>query len=88
LNETLKKGEILVTSHTDPGWTPLFLSAGGLVMEIGGLLTHGSVVAREMGIPAVVGLKNATKLIKTGDRIKIDGSTGLVEFISEKIEIQ
>jgi len=75
----LEPGEILVVPSTDPGWTPLFLTAGGLVMEMGGANSHGAVVAREYGIPAVVGLPNATTRISTGDRITVDGATGTVQ---------
>jgi pyruvate,water dikinase len=78
----LEPGEILVCPATDPGWTPLFLAAGGLVMEIGGLVTHGSVVAREYGIPAVVGVHNATTRLQTGQRVRVDGSTGRVTVLS------
>jgi rifampicin phosphotransferase len=85
-DEKIETGEILVTSHTDPGWTPLFLQISGLVTEVGGVLTHGSVVAREMGIPAIVGLKNATKIIKTGDKIEIDGKTGILKILSDEFE--
>jgi pyruvate,water dikinase len=74
----LEPGEILVAPSTDPGWTPLFLTAGGLVMEMGGMMSHGAVVAREYGIPAVVGVANATERIATGDTITVDGSSGLV----------
>ena len=74
----LAPGEILVCPGTDPAWTPLFLSAGGLVMEVGGLMTHGSVVAREYGIPAVVGVHEATTRLKTGQRVRVDGSAGRV----------
>ncbi len=74
----LEPGEILVTPSTDPGWTPLFLTAGGLVMEMGGANSHGAVVAREYGIPAVVGVLGATKKISTGDRIRVDGTNGVV----------
>jgi pyruvate,water dikinase len=80
---SLNKGEILVAPFTDPGWTPLFINAAGLVMEIGGLLTHGTVVAREYGIPAVVGITDATKIIKTGQRIRVDGNAGFVLVIEE-----
>ncbi len=72
----LRKGEILVAPFTDPGWTPLFLTAGGLVMEIGGVMSHGAVVAREYGIPAVVGVKDATRLLRDGELIEVDGATG------------
>jgi rifampicin phosphotransferase len=80
---SIKKGEILVAPFTDPGWTPLFINAAGLVMEIGGLLTHGTVVAREYGIPAVVGITDATKKIKTGQKIRVDGNSGFVMIIEE-----
>ena len=74
----LAPGEILVCPGTDPAWTPLFMAAGGLVMEVGGLMTHGSVVAREYGIPAVVGVHEVTSRLKTGQRIRVDGSSGEV----------
>lgn len=74
----LEPGEILVAPSTDPGWTPLFLSAGGLVMEMGGAVSHGAVVAREYGIPAVVGVHGATERITTGQHITVDGSRGTV----------
>ena len=63
---------------TDPGWTPLFRTAGGLVMEMGGANSHGAVVAREYGIPAVVGVADATRLITTGQRVTVDGGAGTV----------
>lgn len=74
----LEPGEILVAPSTDPGWTPLFLTAGGLVMEMGGAMSHGAVVAREYGIPAVVGAPGATERITTGQLITVDGSAGTV----------
>ncbi len=74
----LSPGEILVAPSTDPGWTPLFLTASGLVMEMGGAMSHGAVVAREYGIPAVVGALGATERIATGQRITVDGSEGTV----------
>ncbi|MEW9700356.1 phosphoenolpyruvate synthase [Paenibacillus sp. SI8] len=74
----LSKGEIMIAPFTDPGWTPLFHSTVGLVMEVGGLMTHGAVVAREYGIPAVVGIDGATRLIRDGDRIRLDGTRGYV----------
>ena len=74
----IEPGEILVAPSTDPGWTPLFLTAGGLVMEMGGAMSHGSVVAREYGIPAVVGVPLATTRIVTGQRITVDGGAGTV----------
>src|ERR1041384_4449909 len=78
----LEPGEILVAPSTDPGWTPLFLTAGGLVMEMGGPMSHGAIVAREYGIPAVVGVPDATERIETGQRITIDGSVGIVNLES------
>jgi pyruvate,water dikinase len=78
LGARLEPGEILVAPSTDPGWTPLFLTAGGLVMEMGGMMSHGAVVAREYGIPAVVGVAGATDQIRTGQRVTIDGSAGTV----------
>jgi phosphohistidine swiveling domain-containing protein len=75
---SLEPGEILVAPSTDPGWTPLFLTAGGLVMEMGGPMSHGAIVAREYGIPAVVGVPDATERIETGQRITVDGSAGEV----------
>jgi pyruvate,water dikinase len=74
----LEPGEILVAPSTDPGWTPLFLTAGGLVMEMGGPNSHGAVVAREYGIPAVVGVPDATLLLSSGQRITVDGAAGTV----------
>jgi pyruvate,water dikinase len=79
--ETLQKGEILIAPFTDPGWTPLFINAAGVVVEVGGFMTHGSVVAREYGIPAVVGVENATKRIQTGQRIRLNGDEGFIEIL-------
>jgi pyruvate,water dikinase len=76
----LEPGEILVAPSTDPGWTPLFLTAGGLVMEMGGSNSHGAVVAREYGIPAVVGVPEATNLIETGQLVTVDGAAGVVSL--------
>lgn len=77
----LEAGDILVTSFTDPSWTPLFVSIKGLVTEIGGLMTHGAVIAREYGLSAVVGVEDATKLIKDGERIRVNGTEGYVEIL-------
>ena len=77
----LSKGDILVTKFTDPSWTPLFVSIGGLVAEVGGMATHGSVVAREYGLPAVVGVESATRLIREGQRIRVNGTEGFVELL-------
>jgi phosphohistidine swiveling domain-containing protein len=74
----IEPGEILVAPVTDVAWTPLFAQAAGLVVEVGGLLSHGSIVAREYGVPAVVGVAGATRTIRTGDRITLDGATGHV----------
>ena len=79
----LAPGEILVCPGTDPSWTPLFLAAGGLVMEVGGLMTHGAVVAREYGLPAVVGVHDATHRLRTGQRVRVDGSSGAVVLLSD-----
>jgi rifampicin phosphotransferase len=79
----LEDGDILVTTFTDPSWTPLFVSIKGLVTEVGGLMTHGAVIAREYGLPAVVGVENATKLIKDGQRIRVHGTEGYIEILSE-----
>ncbi len=76
----LEPGEILVAPSTDPGWTPLFLTAGGLVMEMGGPNSHGAVVAREYGIPAVVGVPDATSRLSTGQRVTVDGAAGTVSI--------
>lgn len=84
--DVLAKGEILVAPFTDPGWTPLFINAAGLVMEVGGLMTHGSVVAREYGIPAVVGVLDATSQIQSGQRIRVHGDQGYVEMLPERGE--
>lgn len=78
----LAEGDILVTAFTDPSWTPLFVSIKGLVTEVGGLMTHGAVIAREYGLPAVVGVENATKLIKDGQRIRVNGTEGYVETLA------
>jgi pyruvate,water dikinase len=78
---TLERGEIMVAAFTDIGWTPYFSLIGGLVTEIGSPLSHGAVVAREYGIPAVVSAKGALRFIKTGDVVQLDGSKGTVEVI-------
>jgi phosphohistidine swiveling domain-containing protein len=83
----LEPGEILVAPSTDPGWTPLFLTAGGLVMEMGGSNSHGAVVAREYGIPAVVGVPDATSLISSAQTVTVDGAAGLVLLLGEPSQI-
>lgn len=77
----VEEGDILVTAFTDPSWTSLFVSIKGLVAEVGGMMTHGSVVAREYGLPAVVSVENATRLIKDGQRIRVNGTKGYVEIL-------
>ncbi|MFS0728233.1 phosphoenolpyruvate synthase [Paenibacillus sp. 1P07SE] len=77
----LEEGDILVTAFTDPGWTPLFVSIKGLITEVGGLMTHGAVIAREYGLPAVVGVEHATRLIRDGQRIRVHGTEGYVEIL-------
>jgi pyruvate,water dikinase len=77
----LEMGDILVTAYTDPSWTPLFVAIAGLVTEVGGLMTHGAVIAREYGLPAVVGVEHATALIRDGQRIRVHGTDGYVEIL-------
>nr|WP_229825784.1 rifamycin-inactivating phosphotransferase [Streptomyces sindenensis] len=77
----LEEGDILVTRFTDPSWSPLFLGVAGLVTEVGGLMTHGAVIAREYGLPAVVGVDRATRLIRDGQRIRVHGTDGYVEIL-------
>jgi len=77
----LEAGDILVTAYTDPSWTPLFVAIKGLVTEVGGLMTHGAVIAREYGLPAVVGVERATRLIRDGQRIRVHGTDGYVEIL-------
>ncbi|GAA2186679.1 rifamycin-inactivating phosphotransferase [Micromonospora lupini] len=77
----LEPGDILVTSYTDPSWSPLFVAVEGLVTEVGGLMTHGAVIAREYGLPAVVGVADATRLIRDGQRIRVHGTDGYVEIL-------
>ncbi|MFD8662683.1 rifamycin-inactivating phosphotransferase [Streptomyces globisporus] len=77
----LEEGDILVTRFTDPSWSPLFLGVAGLVTEVGGLMTHGAVIAREYGLPAVVGVDRATRLIRDGQRIRVHGTDGYVEML-------
>lgn len=79
----LAPGDILVAERTDPGWVMLFAAASGLVIERGSLLSHAAIVAREMGIPAVVGLRGACRWLRDGDWIEVDGSTGIVRRLGE-----
>jgi pyruvate,water dikinase len=78
----LEAGDILVTAFTDPSWTPVFVAVAGLVTEVGGLMTHGAVIAREYGLPAVVGVVHATRLIRDGQKIRVNGTDGYVEILS------
>ena len=78
----LEVGDILVTAYTDPSWTPVFPTIAGLVTEVGGLMTHGAVIAREYGLPAVVGVDQATRLIPDGQRIRVNGTDGYVEILA------
>jgi rifampicin phosphotransferase len=77
----LEAGDILVTAYTDPSWTPLFVAISALVTEVGGLMTHGAVIAREYGLPAVVGVEHATELIRDGQRIRLNGTDGYIELL-------
>ena len=80
--DRLERGEILVTRFTDPGWTPIFHLLGGVVTETGGVLSHAAVISREYGIPAILNLQGATHRLRDGQRLRIDGSTGIVEILS------
>jgi pyruvate,water dikinase len=82
---SLLPGEILVVTTTDVGWTPLFLVAAGVVTELGGPLSHAAVVARELGVPSVVNAAGATRFLRTGDRVRVDGDRGVVERLSERV---
>ncbi|UPK63637.1 phosphoenolpyruvate synthase [Rhodococcus pyridinivorans] len=78
----LEPGDILVTAFTDPSWTPAFVTVSALVTEVGGVMTHGAVIAREYGLPAVVGVEDATRIIRDGQRIRVHGTEGYVEILS------
>ena len=78
----LQPGEVLVTTITNVGWTPLFPRAAAVITDVGAPLSHAAIVARELGIPAVVGCGNATMRLKTGDRVRVDGTAGTVEVLS------
>ena len=79
----LAPGDILVTTFTDPSWTPLFVGIAAVVTEVGGLMTHGAVIAREYGLPAVVAVPDATRLIRDGQRIRVHGTDGYVELLPD-----
>jgi pyruvate,water dikinase len=82
--DSLRPGEVLVTTVTNVGWTPLFPRAAAVVTDVGAPLSHAAIVARELGIPAVVGCGNATTRLHTGDRVRVDGARGLVEVLTER----
>ncbi|MFA9404064.1 MAG: PEP-utilizing enzyme, partial [Anaerolineales bacterium] len=81
--DVIRRGEILVTHSTNPAWAPLLLNAGGLVTNVGGLLSHGAILAREYGLPAVLNVRGATELITSGEWIEIDGGRGTVKILSD-----
>ena len=87
-DDMMLNGEILVAARTDPGWVPLYASAAGLLIERGSMLSHSVIVARELGLPAIVGIADITKRVKTGDTVEMDGSTGIVRLISKAGEAQ
>ena len=87
LEARIQPGEILIAPFTDPGWTPLFIHTKGMVLEVGGMLTHGAIVAREYGIPAVVGVNEAMERIKTGDLLRVNGDKGLVTVLKRKADM-
>ncbi|MGN6777383.1 PEP-utilizing enzyme, partial [Rhizobium sp.] len=78
----IEAGDILVTAYTDPSWTPLFVSIAGLVTEAGGQMSHGAVIAREYGLPAVVAVQDATRRILDGQRIRVDGTNGVITILT------
>ena len=80
--DQLRRGEVLVTTVTNVGWTPLFPRLAAVVTDVGAPLSHAAIVARELGIPAVVGCGNATMRLRTGDRVRVDGSAGTVEVLA------
>jgi pyruvate,water dikinase len=79
--DQMEPGEVLVAAITTPAWTPLFAMASAIVTDVGGPLSHGSIVAREYGIPAVLGTGGATRRLRTGDRVRVDGTKGTVEIL-------
>jgi rifampicin phosphotransferase len=83
----MKPGEILVTVATEPAWTPVFVNASGVVLEVGGGLQHGAIIAREYGIPCVNGLPGVTKIIKDGDMLEVDGINDIVKILEEDVDV-
>ena len=80
-------GSILVTRASDPGWTPIFINAAAVVLEVGGALQHGAVIAREYGLPCVSGLDGVTEVIEDGQMIEVDGSNGVVRVVAPQPEL-
>jgi len=78
----MKRGAVLVATATDPAWTPMFTLASGVIVEVGGMLSHASTIAREYGLPALANVKNATKILRTGDRVQLDASAGVVRRLA------
>lgn len=78
----LNKGDILICKASEPSWAPVFINASGVVMEVGGPLQHGAIIAREYGLPCVSSVYDATKIIKDGDLIEVDGSNGLIRILA------
>ena len=83
LNMELKPGEVLIAPYTDPAWTPLFLTAGAAVVEVGSYLSHAGTIAREYGMPCIVDVPNCTDRIQTGFRVRVDGNSGWVHILTE-----
>jgi len=77
-------GEILITKATDPGWTPLIINCGGIILEVGGMLQHGALVSREFNKPCVVGIENVTKIIKDGEEVEVDAIEGIVRLLDRQ----
>jgi pyruvate,water dikinase len=80
-SDRIARGDVLITRQTDPGWGPIFPLISGLVIERGGMLSHGAIIAREFGIPSVVGVKDATRLVPDGGLITVDGDRGVVHLL-------
>lgn len=80
-DKAIEKGDVLVTYTTDPGWTPLFINANAIILEIGGMLQHGGVVAREYGKPCVVGIQGITESLKDGQLVEVDGTNGTIKIL-------
>jgi len=81
----MKRGAILVAIATDPSWTPLFTLASGVIVEVGGVLSHASTIAREYGLPAIANVKDATRILRTGDRVKLDAVNGIIRRLPRQI---